>query len=384
MLARRLLVGVATVAVPLLVVACANRSPRPATNVNVTVAETGTMIDVTDRNGTVVFALPGDVITLALRGSSTRYPKSQWSFRAPVTGNTLTLKRHDVLTAGDPRLKPGEFISEWAFKIERPDAVEVRLEYEQLGRRQPLDDFGIYLVSDRGDATTASTLVLQPLPEALAASPLTITGYARAFEGTVRYRLRDEASRVLADGFTTSVGADAAARRAFSKSITFTKPRTGRGTLEVFSEDAASGAEINNVIVPVVFDPNLMVVEAYYTNDRLDPEVTCTKVFATKRWVPKTEALARAALEQLLAGPTSEEQAEGYRTSLPAGVTIKRLEITDGVAKADFSPALERGVGGSCRVTAIRAQLEQTLRQFPTVTSVVISINNRTEDILQP
>ena len=384
MLARRLLVGLATVAVPLLVVACANRSPRPLPNVNVTVAETGTIIDVTDRNGAVVFALPGDVITLALRGNTTRYAKSQWSFRAPVTGNALTLKRHDVITAGDPRLKPGEFISEWAFKIERPDAVEIRLEYEQLARRQPLDDFRIYLVSDRSDAATAPVLVLQPAPEALATSPLALNGYARAFEGTVRYRLRDEASRVLADGFTTSVGADATARRSFAKSVAFTKPRTGRGTLEVFSEDAASGAEIDSVIIPVVFDPNLMAVEAYFTNDRLDPEVTCTKVFAVKRWVPKTQATARAALEQLLAGPTPEEQAEGYRSSLPPGVKIQRLEITDGVAKADFSPTLERGVGGSCRVTAIRAQLEQTLRQFASVTSVVLSINNRTEDILQP
>ena len=60
MLARRLLVVVATAAVPLLVVACANRAPKPLPNVNVTVAETGTLIDVTDRNGTVVFALPGD------------------------------------------------------------------------------------------------------------------------------------------------------------------------------------------------------------------------------------------------------------------------------------------------------------------------------------
>lgn len=384
MLTRRLLVGVATAAVPLLVVACANRAPKPASNVNATVAETGTMIDVTDRHGAVVFALPGDVITLALRGNTTRYPKSQWSFRAPVTGNALTLKRHDVLTANDPRLQPGEFISEWAFKLERPDAVEVRLEYEQLGRRTPLDDFRIYLVSDRSDAATAPVLVLQPAPESQAPSPLALTGYARAFAGTVRYRLRDEASRVLADGFTTSVGSDPSARRAFAKAIAFAKPRTGRGTLEVFSSDAALGAEIDTVIIPVVFDPNLMAVEAYFTNDRLDPEVTCTKVFAVKRWVPKTAALARAALEQLLAGPTPEEQADGYRTSLPAGVKIQQLDIADGVAKADFGPTLERGVGGSCRVTAIRAQLEQTLRQFESVTSVVLSINNRTEDILQP
>jgi len=45
---------------------------------------------------------------------------------------------------------------------------------------------------------------------------------------------------------------------------------------------------------------------------------------------------------------------------------------------------LEEAVGGSCRVTAIRSQIEQTLKQFSTVQSVIISIDNRTEDILQP
>ncbi|PIP22172.1 MAG: hypothetical protein COX38_02115, partial [Candidatus Nealsonbacteria bacterium CG23_combo_of_CG06-09_8_20_14_all_39_25] len=45
---------------------------------------------------------------------------------------------------------------------------------------------------------------------------------------------------------------------------------------------------------------------------------------------------------------------------------------------------LEFQVGGSCKVSAIRAQITQTLKQFPTVDEVVISINGRTEDILQP
>jgi len=45
---------------------------------------------------------------------------------------------------------------------------------------------------------------------------------------------------------------------------------------------------------------------------------------------------------------------------------------------------LEFQVGGSCRVSAIRAEIIQTLKQFSTIKEVIISINNRTEDILQP
>jgi len=42
-------------------------------------------------------------------------------------------------------------------------------------------------------------------------------------------------------------------------------------------------------------------------------------------------------------------------------------------------------VGGSCRVTTIRSQVEQTLMQFPSVTSVRISVEGYADDeVLQP
>jgi len=41
-------------------------------------------------------------------------------------------------------------------------------------------------------------------------------------------------------------------------------------------------------------------------------------------------------------------------------------------------------VAGSCRVGAIRAQIEETLKQFPTVQNVIISVNGNTENILEP
>ncbi|MCX6760220.1 MAG: GerMN domain-containing protein, partial [Candidatus Nealsonbacteria bacterium] len=66
------------------------------------------------------------------------------------------------------------------------------------------------------------------------------------------------------------------------------------------------------------------------------------------------------------------------------GVKIQKLTIENGIAKVDFDEQLENGVGGSCKVSAIRAQITQTLKQLSTVMSVIISINGRTEDILQP
>ncbi len=136
---------------------------------------------------------------------------------------------------------------------------------------------------------------------------------------------------------------------------------------------------------PCLFKPaEAIKVKAYFNNDRMDPEFSCNKVFPAEREIPKTQAVARAALEELLKGATEEEKNQGFFTSINSGVKIQSLSIKDGVAKVDFDEQLEFQMGGSCRVAAIRAQITQTLKQFPTVDSVIISINGRTEDILQP
>lgn len=125
-------------------------------------------------------------------------------------------------------------------------------------------------------------------------------------------------------------------------------------------------------------------VQVFFNNSKLDPEASCNIVFPVKREIQKTEAIGRAALEQLLAGPTQEEKDAGYFTSINPGVKIQKLTIVDGVARVDFDEQLEFQVGGSCRVSAISAEIRETLKQFPTVKEVVISIDGRTEDILQP
>lgn len=127
-----------------------------------------------------------------------------------------------------------------------------------------------------------------------------------------------------------------------------------------------------------------LTVRVYFGNSRLDSEGLGDKVFAVERRIPNTLAVARRALEDLLEGPTDEEQDRDYFTNINPGVKIQRLVIENSVAKVDFNEQLQARVAGSCRVFAIRAQINQTLKQFPSVDDVIISINGRTCDILQP
>ena len=129
----------------------------------------------------------------------------------------------------------------------------------------------------------------------------------------------------------------------------------------------------------------MVTIKVYFSNSKKDPQtLECDKVYPVERKVPKTQTLARMALEELLKGPTQREKERGYFTNINPGVKIQSLMIKDGVVKVDFNKRLEYQVGGSCRVRAIRAQIIATLRQFPTVKKVIISVNGKTEGILQP
>jgi len=129
---------------------------------------------------------------------------------------------------------------------------------------------------------------------------------------------------------------------------------------------------------------NSTIVEVFFNNNKMDPEFSCNKVFPVERSVLKVDEPEREALAELLNGPTQSETMEGFFTSINSGVKIKNITIQGGTITVEFDERLEKGVGGSCWVSAIRNQIIQTLKQFPGINNVIISIDGRTEDILQP
>lgn len=230
-------------------------------------------------------------------------------------------------------------------------------------------------------------------------SPLTIEGKARGawfFEASFPIALVDEFNNHLAVGIAQAQGDPATGEVNwmtedfvnFEAKIEFVAKEDIKGFL-IFRKDNPSGLPENDkeFTVPVNIaksEEATMKVYAYFNNNEMDPEVSCNKVFPVERRVPQTQAIARAAIEELLKGPAETEKSQGFFTSINSGVKIQKLTIENGVAKIDFDQQLEFQMGGSCRVSAIRSQITQTLKQFSTVQSVIISIDGRTEDILQP
>jgi germination protein M len=109
-----------------------------------------------------------------------------------------------------------------------------------------------------------------------------------------------------------------------------------------------------------------IVVSAFFVRDE--------HVALVDRTVPHTVATGRAAVSELLAGPTEAERELGLSTTIPAGTRLTDVSISSsGTATVDLSAEFESG-GGSMSMSMRLAQLVFTLTQFPTVSAVVLAI----------
>lgn len=95
-----------------------------------------------------------------------------------------------------------------------------------------------------------------------------------------------------------------------------------------------------------------------------------------RRTVPRTPAVARAALSALLRGPTATERAAGYVTCVPAGTRLRGVRVSEGVATVDLSGRFQSG-GGSLSMLLRVAQVVYTATQFTTVERVAFRLDGR-------
>lgn len=131
--------------------------------------------------------------------------------------------------------------------------------------------------------------------------------------------------------------------------------------------------------------PKTTVVKLYFGNSTKDPDsMNCGVTYEVKRTINEVVAVGKASVNELLKGPSATEKSKGYYTSIPSGTVLKSINIKNGTAYVDFNEKLTEGVGGSCFISSVRSQIENTLKQFPTVKEIVIQINGESEGVLEP
>ncbi|MBA3471130.1 MAG: GerMN domain-containing protein, partial [Herpetosiphonaceae bacterium] len=139
-------------------------------------------------------------------------------------------------------------------------------------------------------------------------------------------------------------------------------------------------------------DEAVMPIKLYFQLGEELREVT--------RSIPRTQAVATAALRELSWGPAGNEvAAAGFTTLLPTPeqiasypgrqadwsdrVYLQSISIKDGVASVDWSKEMAAWGGGSAYLQALTSQVTRTLQQFSSITSVRMTVNG-SEEVLQP
>jgi hypothetical protein len=228
----------------------------------------------------------------------------------------------------------------------------------------------------------ANIVVTAPLKNEEITSPVIIQGEARVFENAFSYRVRDGSGKILVEGHAMTKAPDVGVFGPFEVDVSFGVPKTTKGTIEVFVYSAKDGEQVDTVTIPVRFAAvQSMEVKTFFMKRNAAPGKECEASAFIMKKVPKTSSPGKVALQELLQGPGDQND---LLSSIPMGTRLQSLVITKGVAPADFSEELQQYGGGSCMIRAIRSQIEKTLLQFSTIKSVIISVNGKTEDILQP
>jgi germination protein M len=155
------------------------------------------------------------------------------------------------------------------------------------------------------------------------------------------------------------------------------EPSVGRGSPDVPPGTPSPSATPSSQDSPPPASPpaGSTIVRAYF---HLGGDVHAEGLVAVLREVPQTQAVARAAMLELLAGPQGRElfDGAGISTAIPQGTELLGISIEGRVATVDLSDEFESG-GGSASAMMRLAQVTYTLTQFPTVDRVSFKINGR-------
>ena len=145
----------------------------------------------------------------------------------------------------------------------------------------------------------------------------------------------------------------------------------------------ASPTPIASVAPTAQPSPHTMALKVYFVmvgNVQDSP----TPLVAVNRDIPRTDAVAAAAVELLLDGPTFEERAHNLRlgtigTTIPEGTRLLGIQIDGGNATVDLSGEFMSGAAFGqtfAQSWAWRlAQVTYTLTQFPNIQSVSFKID---------
>ncbi len=158
--------------------------------------------------------------------------------------------------------------------------------------------------------------------------------------------------------------------------VPFTTPIEVKGNIYGYLLLRSNQQYLRTIASTLTFlKPSEVTFQVYYSNFQRDPEERCDVVFPVERVVQRRPPVERQALEELVAGPTTQENEEGYFTNIPADFLVNRVAVDNGTATVAYSMP-EEAIANECQRQAVRSQVRETIVQFPHVDAVRIETNN--------
>lgn len=234
---------------------------------------------------------------------------------------------------------------------------------------------------------SGNVVVTSLVPQQELANPFVILGRALAFESSISWRVKDNRGNVIAKGNETTDAPDVGKLGSFRVRAFYDRmPQSANGVMEVFTISPRDGAETDMVRIPVTLVTEVIPLKMAFLDIKADPQLKqCDRPAMYTRRIPKTVNTAEAALRELLDGPTAAEEDDGARTSIIPGTELRSIVIEGDRATANFSRQFVLGIAGSCNVQALRAQVEETLKQFEGVKNITLLVEGAdASEALQP
>ena len=247
-------------------------------------------------------------------------------------------------------------------------------------------------------AATANIELRDPAALAQISSPVRLRGVSTAFEANVSVEIREDgARRPLGDGFV--MGGSMGEKGPFDGTVTFAQPSAAMGAVVLYTTSMENGRVWEAGVVRVRLAPSEALVPASvcpdYSMARPQPPAgqMVVSVFfacdldaspvASYRLVPVSPGVLRAALEQLLAGPTRGEADAGLDSWFSSSTATMLADVTvrDGHAVVDFHDlrTVIPSASSSAGSRVLLSQLDATVFQFSTVSSVIYRIEGDCE-----
>jgi hypothetical protein len=226
---------------------------------------------------------------------------------------------------------------------------------------------------------TNSICVSKAYQDSALESPFSVTGTAVAFEQQFAWKLMDANEKTIASGPANTHAPDAGIPGPFEiRQFIFSAPATATGTLVLFESSAKDGEPIHILNISVKLPTRTMAIKLFGPDKDDLNRADCTKVVAYPVTIVKTSLPIEASLRALFS-----PSVPGAGRDLVSSISLVSVTVSNGVANVVIE--LQPGAGGSCLVQTQRAMIENTVKQFSSVKSVVISEKGKTPaESLQP